>query len=233
VPNYPYISGQGALSAALDQLRRGFPPTVDAGYLKRFNIAPSNESYIISILRFLDLIDEAGNKSDDKTGFFFGDEESFKRGLEAALRDAYSPLFNEMGDDALTADRSQLAHWFRASDRTTELVGTRQAATFKTLAALAGHGELPARAAASKKSGTNRAAPAKKVGAKKAATPRTSSERSEQGGGSGSERGDDGGATKNGQDVGLTVRIEVNLPPGGDADTYDSIFASIKKHLMP
>lgn len=37
---------------------------------------------------------------------------------------------------------------------------------------------------------------------------------------------------KNGQDVGLTVRIEVNLPPGGDADTYDAIFASIKKHLM-
>lgn len=32
--------------------------------------------------------------------------------------------------------------------------------------------------------------------------------------------------------VGLTVRIEVNLPPGGDASTYDAIFASIKKHLM-
>jgi len=30
----------------------------------------------------------------------------------------------------------------------------------------------------------------------------------------------------------LTVRIEVNLPPGGDASTYDAIFASIKKHLM-
>jgi hypothetical protein len=37
---------------------------------------------------------------------------------------------------------------------------------------------------------------------------------------------------KNGQEVGLSVRIEVNLPPGGDADTYDAIFASIKKHLM-
>jgi hypothetical protein len=35
-----------------------------------------------------------------------------------------------------------------------------------------------------------------------------------------------------GQDVALTVRIEVNLPAGGDDDTYDAIFASIKKHLM-
>jgi len=25
---------------------------------------------------------------------------------------------------------------------------------------------------------------------------------------------------------------QVNLPPGGDANTYDAIFASIKKHLM-
>lgn len=40
------------------------------------------------------------------------------------------------------------------------------------------------------------------------------------------------GDGKNRQDVGLTVRIEVNLPPSGDADTYDLIFASIKKHLM-
>jgi len=32
--------------------------------------------------------------------------------------------------------------------------------------------------------------------------------------------------------VGLTVRIEVNLPASGDASTYDAIFASIRKHLM-
>ncbi len=43
---------------------------------------------------------------------------------------------------------------------------------------------------------------------------------------------DGAGGGKNRQDVGLTVRIEVNLPPSGDADTYDLIFASIKKHLM-
>jgi hypothetical protein len=40
------------------------------------------------------------------------------------------------------------------------------------------------------------------------------------------------GETSTGQDVALTVRIEVNLPAGADDDTYDAIFASIKKHLM-
>jgi hypothetical protein len=52
-------------------------------------------------------------------------------------------------------------------------------------------------------------------------------------GGSGAGRGAAAQSqVNNGQDVCLTVRIEVNLPPGGDADTYDAIFASIKKHLM-
>lgn len=226
MPNYPYISGQAALVAAFGRLRQGFPPKVDAGYLQRFNIAPSNESYVISILKFLNLIDEEGNRVEDNTHFFYGNDDSFQAGLEAALRSAYSGVFEEMGDGALDAEKRDLAHWFRASDKTTDLVGQRQATTFQTLAALAGHGELPAvRSAATKKAAPNGAAKkttAKSTPAKKATPPPADT-------GSG-----DGEKVKvhNGQDVGLTVRIEVNLPPGGDADTYDAIFASIKKHLM-
>jgi hypothetical protein len=32
--------------------------------------------------------------------------------------------------------------------------------------------------------------------------------------------------------VGLTVRIEINLPPGGDQATYDAIFKSIRENLL-
>lgn len=233
MPNYPYTSGQGALVAAFMQLRKNFPAKVDSAYLKRFNIAPSNESYVISILRFLDLIDDEGTKVESNTGFFFGSEEAFQQGLEGAIRAAYGPLFDEMGDDAFTAERATVAHWFRQSDRSSELVGNRQASTFQTLAALAGHGELPTRATPAKKAATNGTTPVEKVAAKKAATPRKAAEgRVEDN--DGSDGGGDEGVviTKNGQGVGLTVRIEVNLPPGGDADTYDAIFASIKKHLM-
>ena len=232
MPNYPYISGQGALIAAFTQLRKGFPPKVDAGYLKRFNIAPANESYVISILRLLDLIDDEGNKLDENTNFFYGDEDLFKQGLETAMRGAYKQVFSEMGDDALGADRSRLALWFRGSDRTTELVGNRQASTFHTLASLAGHGELPTRAAATKKAITS-GVPAKTAAARKSATVKAT-ERAADGNGIGDGNGDGDNVEKraNGQDVGLTVRIEVDLPAGGDANTYDAIFASIKKHLM-
>ena len=129
-----------------------------------------------------------------------------------------------MGDDALTADKGELAQWFRASDKTSELVGTRQATTFLSLAALAGHGPVPEAKSAQAKRPAEPSKAAKKSPAKpKAATKETKSP----------PDGKNGGVVNtSNSDVGLTVRIEVNLPPGGDADTYDAIFASIKKHLM-
>jgi Family of unknown function (DUF5343) len=229
VPTYPYISGQAGLVQTFSQLRKGFPGKVDAGYLQRFKIAPANESYVISILRFLGLIDEDGNRVEDKTEYFFGNDGSFKSGLEGTLRRAYSQVFDEMGDGALDAPKGDLTHWFRASDKTSDLVGQRQASTFQTLAALAGHGDLPAArpVPAKKTTAATQGSAAKKTTAKMT----TPTEQVEKPGGDDGSSGGDGGG-KNRQDVGLTVRIEVNLPPGGDADTYDAIFASIKKHLM-
>jgi hypothetical protein len=230
VANYPYASGQTAIVQTFSQLRKGFPGKVDAGYLQRFNIAPANESYIISILRFLGLIDEDGNRVEDKTDYFFGNDDSFKSGLEGTLRRAYSQVFDEMGEGALDGPKSDLTHWFRAADKTSELVGQRQASTFQTLAALAGHGDPPVRSAAAKKTAAATPSTAAKETTARKTAPKAKVEKSIGVGSNGD--GDSGGGGKNGQAVGLTVRIEVNLPPGGDADTYDAIFASIKKHLM-
>lgn len=236
--NYPYISGQSALVAAVTQLRKSVPTKVDASYLQRFQIAPANESYVISIFRFLGLIDEDGNRVEDNTGYFYGHDDSFKEGLKASLRSAYSPLFGEMGDEALEATRTDLVHWFRGSDKTSELVGKRQASTFQTLAALAGYGEVPSRGTAVKRFDANPRAAAKAIKTKRATKKSDEITASGDDGkvgddsGVGSGGGNDNRTVKNGLDVGLSVRIEVNLPPGGDADTYDAIFASIKKHLM-
>lgn len=231
MPNYPYISGQGALIQTFAQLRKSVPSKIDAGYLQRFNIAPANESYVISILRFLGLIDEEGSRVDDKSDFLYGNEESFHAGLEGAVRAAYAPLFDEMSD-ALDAERDNLIHWFRASDKTSALVGQRQASTFQTLAALAGHGELPAaRTSAGKKTTGAPSTTAKKTTTKKT-SPRQDATTSPSAPHENNGVSLNSSKATNGQDIGLTVRIEVNLPPGGDADTYDAIFASIKKHLM-
>lgn len=236
MPSYPYISGQGALIQTFVQLRKAVPPKIDAGYLRRFNLAPANESYVISILRFLGIIDEEGNRIDARSEYLYGKEDAFRSGLESALRTAYSQLFDEMSD-ALQAERDDLTHWFRASDKTSALVGQRQASTFLTLAALAGYGEVPtARANTTRKTAGASGSTAKKTTGSTAKRTTTKKPASKQGVApllaNGEGDGGNSGKVQDRQEVGLTVRIEVNLPPGGDAHTYDLIFASIKKHLM-
>ena len=135
-----------------------------------------------------------------------------------------------MGDEALTAEKATLTHWFRASDKTSELVGQRQATTFQLLCTLAGYGEVPSVKAPQPKKPAEPKTAAKKAPVKVAAATRREESKSQR---NDSTKEKDAGFVKaGGSDVGLTVRIEVNLPPGGDAQTYDAIFASIKKHLM-
>lgn len=227
MPNYPYISGQKALVAAFNQLRKSFPSKVDAGYLKRFKIAPSNESYVINILRFLNLVSEDGTQDSDKTAYFFKGDADFNAGLEGSIRQAYADLFSEMGDGAITASRDELMQWFRGADKTTDLVGGRQASTFRTLLALAGHGDPPVASEATSRPNGGRS----RESAKRKTTPR-SAPKPPAGGGAEDQLPPKPLEHNAPQKMGLTVRIEVNLPVGGDADTYDSIFASIRKHLI-
>ncbi len=229
MPTYPYISGQTGLIQAFAQLRKQVPTKVDAGWLQRFSIAPANESYVISILRHLGLIDDEGNTVADTTAFFFGSDEQFKAGLENALRQSYGKLFDEMADGAFDTEREALTPWFRQVDKTSDLVGRRQASTFLTLAALAGHGEVPTvRNGTATKSSSS--AP-KKAAVKKAASVKGAPAATGTSEGVDDTRGKAADEPAR-RDVGLSVRIEVNLPAGGDAQTYDAIFASIRKHLM-
>jgi len=224
---YPYISGKSALQRAFEQFRKAFPPVIDASLLKRFGIAPANESYLINIFRFLGLIDEDGKKVDANTDFFFQGEEAFKAGLESRIAAAYADLFAERGKDAWDEDRDALATWFRVNDKTSDLIGSRQATTFLTLAAIAGHGELPkvSPSAAKGSSNSNSNSSSKSAAKRQQTTPTKLQEPQTQDiGGGRSGQGDSA--------FGLTVRVEVNLPAEGTAETYDAIFASIRKNLI-
>lgn len=224
---YPYTSGQGALVKAFEQFRKVFPPVVDAATLKRFNIAPANESYIINIFRFLGLIDEDGKKVDGVTDIFFHSEEDFRKGLGALVESAYSELFSERGESAWTEERDTLSTWFRVKDKTSDLIGGRQASTFLTLSALAGHGEPPRPVAPAK--------PRTKAPSKPAGAPRSDTSSSEVGRGAGSSGPAVPSIPSSSGDsdrIGLTVRVEVNLPATGTPEVYDAIFASIRKNLI-
>ena len=59
---HPYMSGSAGLVQAVTHLRKSFPSEVTAETLKKLGIAPNNETYVINILRFINAVDEAGQK---------------------------------------------------------------------------------------------------------------------------------------------------------------------------
>ncbi|WP_405372309.1 MULTISPECIES: DUF5343 domain-containing protein [unclassified Microbacterium] len=227
--SYPYTSGQGALVKAFDQFRKAFPPVLDASTLKRFGIAPANESYVINIFRFLGLIDDDGKKVDATTEIFFHGEESFKSGLEGLVSAAYADLFAEHGANAWDEGKDSLTTWFRVKDKTSELIGGRQASTFLTLAALAGHGE-PIKPAPTTKTAASKPAPKpkpKSTGSSAAnSVATTPAEESPL------TLPDKRNIPAANGSVGLSVRVEVNLPAAATPEVYDAIFASIRKNLI-
>jgi hypothetical protein len=219
---HPYISGGGTLVKIIEHLRRSFPPAVTAETLKKLGLAPNNESFVIGILRFIKVLDDEGKKtSDASTVFSKHDNTEFQDGFSYLVKTAYSDLFALHGDAAWNLDQDKLISYFRSADHSSELVGRRQATTFQALAGVAGKTELPITRNTPEQNGHKprrraKERPVTKTGVS-LATP-----------------GDTGDKPlkATGRNVGLTVRVEVNLPATGDQETYDRIFRSIRENLL-
>jgi hypothetical protein len=150
---------------------------------------------------------------------------SFQKAFSEIVKTAYSDLFSLHGDGAWNLDDSKLITFFRQTDQSSQLVGSRQAGTFKALATYAGHASPSAsikeKAAKPKASSPKKAKPTSKGAAASISQPLPS--------GAGASGGAADGGNRN---LGLTVRIEINLPATGDQETYDMIFKSIRENLL-
>lgn len=220
---YPYVASAGPLVKTIAHLRKSFPKEVTADTLRKLGVAPKNESYAINTLRFLGVIDEEGKKVDEKAqAFVQHQDDAFAAEFGKVVREAYEELFELHGDATWTLDRNSLTQFFRTTDHSSDVVGTRQAGTFAALAALSGHADVPtpkATTVTKKPSAASATTSKEKTNGRKESSP-TGSKPS--------------GVTdaKHQPPVGLTVRIEVNLPASGDQETYDRIFQSIRKNLI-
>lgn len=223
---FPYVPSAGPLVKTISHLRKSFPKEVTAETLRKLGVAPKNESYVINVLRFLGVIDDEGKKVNDKArAFVQHQDDAFATEFGKVVEEAYEELIDLHGDAAWKLDRGALTQFFRTTDHSSDVVGSRQAGTFSALAALSGHGDVPEPKSqgASKRTRAKKSDPAGPSAphSKKAASPKAQEKATET---TGTNRGD--------SPVGLTVRIEVNLPASGDQATYDRIFQSIRKNLI-
>ncbi|OWJ68469.1 hypothetical protein BWR60_03420 [Inquilinus limosus] len=207
-------------------LRKNFPATVTSDTVKKLGLASKNESYVINVLQFLGLIDEQGKRTDAGHEVMTKhDESEFQSSFEDLVKKAYSDLFDLRGDDAWTMNKDQLIGYFRSADKTSDVIGSRQAGVFVALRELAGH--VTEQSQATPKTKANSAAKPKGTGKKaKPVEQKTQDQVVDQPVSSPPLRPQKG-------DIALTVRIEINLPAEGTQEIYDAIFKSIKANLYP
>lgn len=166
------------------------------------------------------MIDEEGKRTENGHDVFVLDDDKFPKAFETLVKSAYSDLFDLRGEEAWTMTKKELTSYFRTTDKTSEVIGGRQAGVFQVFRQLAGHETVEEKSSPKTpaKTRTPRAKPAPQKQAKAAS--------------------DDGGGEKldmrmtgKGKDMALTVRIEINLPANGSKETYDNIFKSIRENL--
>ncbi|MDP9902942.1 DUF5343 domain-containing protein [Variovorax ginsengisoli] len=230
---HPYMSGSGGVTQLVAQLRKAFPGTVTAETLKKLGIAPQNETYVLNIMKFIGVLDSE-NKKTAAAGPVFNkhDNAEFQQEFAKLVAGPYHELFDLHGEDAWTLPLDKLISFFRNHDGTSDVVGKRQASTFQSLARIGGKlSDDVAAAAKSAPTGAGAKIVRKLAPTKKAALPAQAQspahvpvlvqppiQANAVAAGAGG--------------VGLTVRIEINLPPGGDQATYDAIFKSIRENLL-
>ena len=217
---HPYVQAPGNLTQVMNHLRKSFPATMNSDTLKKLGFAPQNESYVLNVLRFTGLIDNTGKKTETARSVFSQhDDDAFQKEFSEVIKSAYSDLFDLHGENSWTLGAERLVSFFRSTDHTTDLVGKHQARTFQVLAGFAGYQAMPeSKAVAAKVSA--------KAGKEKA--PRKTKVVTLQPGAGPSTLH----APRTVSDVGLTVRIEINLPADADQHTYDRIFKSIRENLL-
>lgn len=204
-------------------LRKNFPSTVTSETVKKFSIAPNNESYVINALQFIGVIDEEGKRTNNGQDVFVLSDDDFSKAFEGLIRNAYKDLFDVRGDDAWTLNRKELTAYFRTTDKTSEVIGGRQAGVFQVFRGLAGHEQanLASNSGAGKATLKPKPAKPKSSPLKAANGPTVTVEQPPK------ADGKDGR-----KDMALTVRIEINLPANGTQETYDAIFKSIRANLI-
>lgn len=218
--SHPYISGTSNITQMIGFLKRNFPTKVTSETVKKFDLAPNNESYVINALQFIGVIDEEGNRTDKGRDIFVLGDDAFPKAFEGLIKEAYRDLFELRGDSAWTLTKKELTSYFRTTDKTSEVIGDRQAGVFHIFRTLAGHEPPKNEKAASKavpKARQPKAMPQKKAKAADVAP---------------SEPKVQVRATDGRKDMVLTVRIEINLPANGSKETYDNIFKSIRANLI-
>jgi hypothetical protein len=201
---FPYTPQPARIPKFFDHIQAArVPPRVTHKYLVAAGFKSSNDRYLIPLLRTLGFIDGSGQPTE--TWQEYRKKDQAKGVMGSAIRMAYSGLF-EMYEDAWRKDREALNNYFSGETTVGETTVDLIVRTFNTLCDRADFAasQEPSAAVARKP------ASARPLGSREVVVQGTS------------------GAA----DMTINLNIQLQLPPTQDAEVYDKLFESMKKHLL-
>jgi hypothetical protein len=216
-----YLVAAGRLEEFFDTIRRAqAPETFTLTFLKDLGFTSSNERLYIPVLKGLGFLDEGGTPTDRYYAFL--DDSRWQIVLAEGIRDAYEDLFR-LDRHAEQLSRDEIVGKLRTLTRGqySESVIGNMAKSFEALCALANF-EEPSIPLAEVPSEVDPPEPPRVAEEKQFdATHRRDSLDSHVK----SSLRQENNAT-------LTYRIEIVLPSTRDKSVYDSIFRSLKEHIL-
>lgn len=204
----PYMPSVKNLHSILDAIQNaGAPEAFGLDFLQDLGFTSSNDRAAIKVLKFLGMLDAGGKPQASYREFM--DHTRAKSVLAARMLGAYDDLFladkkaHEKGTEALKG-------WFKTKTGASDAVAKKMATTFKSLATYADFADVE---------------PAKDQ------VDEAPSDREDR-----TDESDKipprGSGDESPPPLGLTYRIEINLPDTTNVDTYRAIFRAIREELM-
>ena len=175
-------------------------------------------SSIKTLIKSAEIEHQEGKPIEEKKEIFLlHKDEDFQEAFSKLIKNSYSKLFDLHGDTAWSLNDIELLSFFRATDKTSEIIGKRQAKVFQTFAALSGKSEPPATRPRSASANSQKSSKPKSIKA-------SSSKEADI-----SQKTDTNSPFDH---LGMSIKIEVNLPSDASKETYDIIFKSIRENLI-
>jgi len=201
--DYAYTTVPGKIKPLLDKIRAvGIPKKVSGSWLKSLGYTSSNDGTLISVLKFVGLVDQSGVPTSTWNSYRGAKHRAV---LGQAIRTGYAELY-AFYPDAHARANTELTHVFSTSSSAGAQAIAKTVATFKALVEEAEFSPEAEPAATSLPSGPLHTAPA-------ASSPQVPSPPKE---GTGPE---------------VHIDIQIHISPESSAQQIDKIFESMSKHL--
>jgi hypothetical protein len=206
---FPYTPKASSVSPLFAKIQStGRPSKVTIKYIESLGFKSKSDRYLIGLLKSLGFTDSSGEPKDRWQAY--RDKKQSKTELAAAIHETYSGLFS-MYPDAHRKDDEALRNFFTSSTSVGEGAVGMMVSTFKALCQLADF------ESAYTPSPTLPTMPAVDAKPQAVETP-TAMELTE--------------STTTSQGITVNLNIQLTLPETKDSSVYDSIFESLKKHLL-